>query len=44
MARIIHNCNHCPDGHWKRSAAKKCAKAAAKRKRAKAWTNKELGV
>ena len=44
MAKVIHNCNHCAGGHIKRSAAKKCAQAAKRRKRAKAWTDKELGV
>lgn len=44
MARTIHNCKHCSGGHVKKSAAKKCAKAAKRRKRAPAWTDKELGV
>jgi hypothetical protein len=44
MARTIHKCNHCAGGHVKMSAAKRCAKAAKRRQRAKAWTDKELGV
>ena len=44
MARVFHNCKYCGNGHWKKSAAKRCAKAAKRRQRAKAWTDKELGV
>lgn len=44
MARKFRKCNHCGDRHYKKSAAKRCAAAAKKRKGGKAWSDKELGV